>query len=81
VDGQVALDAFERLLDLRPVPVQGRIHYNTVGGLVMDVLGRIPSVADHFEWRGYRIEVMDMDGHRIDKVLVSRIEVDASGPS
>jgi putative hemolysin len=74
IDGQVAMDEFEKLLDLRPVPVQGRIHYNTVGGLVMDVLGRIPAVSDSFEWRGYRIEVMDMDGHRIDKVLVSKID-------
>ncbi|HEY7914898.1 MAG TPA: transporter associated domain-containing protein, partial [Blastocatellia bacterium] len=33
-------------------------------------LGRIPKVAEHFEWRGFRIEVLDMDGRRIDKLLV-----------
>jgi putative hemolysin len=36
----------------------------------MEQLGRIPEVADHFEWRGLRFEVMDMDRHRVDKVLV-----------
>jgi putative hemolysin len=41
-----------------------------LGGLVITHLGRIPSAADHFEWEGMRIEVMDMDGNRVDKVLV-----------
>jgi putative hemolysin len=36
-------------------------------------LGRVPRTADHFEWGGMKFEVMDMDGRRIDKVLVSRV--------
>jgi putative hemolysin len=39
--------------------------------VVMSYLGRIPAVADHFEWQGLRLEVVDMDGKRIDKVLVA----------
>ena len=36
-------------------------------------LGRVPKTADHFEWGGMRFEVMDMDGRRIDKVLINRV--------
>jgi putative hemolysin len=39
----------------------------------MHVLERIPREADHFEWLGYRFEVVDMDGKRVDKLLVSAI--------
>jgi putative hemolysin len=37
-------------------------------------MGRVPSVADHFEWAGFRLEVVDMDGRRVDKVLVTPLE-------
>jgi putative hemolysin len=36
-------------------------------------LGRVPQAADHFEWNGLRFEVMDMDGRRVDKVLVTTL--------
>jgi putative hemolysin len=41
-----------------------------VGGFVMTKLGRVPRTGDHFEWAGYRFEVVDMDRRRVDKVLV-----------
>jgi putative hemolysin len=44
--------------------------YQTLGGFVITHLGRIPAAADHFQWQGMRFEVMDMDGNRVDKVLV-----------
>jgi putative hemolysin len=43
----------------------------TLGGFIMHRLGHVPHAAEHFRWRGYRIEVVDMDGRRIDKVLIS----------
>jgi putative hemolysin len=43
-----------------------------VGGLVIDQLARIPSAGDRFEWGGFSFEVLDMDGHRVDKVLVGK---------
>ena len=46
--------------------------YHTIGGFVMARLGRVPRTADVFEWGGLKFEVMDMDGRRIDKVLVMR---------
>jgi putative hemolysin len=52
---------------------EDRQHYHTLGGLAMFELGRVPHTGDTFEWGGYRFEVVDMDGHRVDKVLVSRL--------
>jgi putative hemolysin len=47
--------------------------YQTVAAFVILHLGHIPAPSDHFEWGGWRFEVMDMDGHRIDKVLVAPV--------
>jgi len=46
--------------------------FHTIGGFVMHKLGRIPSSGDKFEWGSYRFEVVDMDGNRIDKVLIMK---------
>ena len=43
----------------------------TLGGFIMIQLGRVPAAADRFEWSGLNFEVVDMDGNRVDKVLVS----------
>jgi putative hemolysin len=50
-----------------------RQHYHTLGGLTMLALGRVPKTGDVFERGGYRFEIVDMDGNRVDRVLVSRI--------
>jgi putative hemolysin len=42
-----------------------------VGGMVMDNLGRVPATGDRFDWEGYTFEVLDMDGRRVDKVLIT----------
>lgn len=77
IDGKFQIDEFQDLLDIEELPDVGEGYYQTVGGLVMAVLGRIPVAGDHFEWAGYRFEVMDMDGRRVDKVLVMRVENEA----
>jgi CBS domain containing-hemolysin-like protein len=46
--------------------------YQTVGGMVMAYLGHVPAAGDRFEWEGFWFEVLDMDGNRVDKVLVAR---------
>lgn len=48
-------------------------NYTTLGGFVMHQLGRIPKAADHFEFRNFLFEVMDMDDKRVDKVLVKKM--------
>lgn len=49
-----------------------RQHYHTLGGLVMDALGRVPRTGDRFTRAGFRFEVVDMDGNRVDRVLVGK---------
>lgn len=72
LDGMMSVDDLQMLLDLDELP--GNPHdYETVGGLFMNQMGRIPAVGAKFEWKDFRFEVMDMDGHRVDKVLVAPI--------
>jgi putative hemolysin len=54
----------------------GSRDYSTVSGLVLDELEKIPSVGDAFRWNGLLIEVVDMDGRRIDRLLVQRVSSD-----
>ena len=57
-----------------------RQHYHTLGGLTMLALGQVPKTGDRFERGGFRFEIVDMDGHRVDRVLVSRLTVAAPPP-
>jgi putative hemolysin len=77
IDGSVGLDRLRLVLgsDAR-FPEEELGGYHTVGGLILTVLGRIPSVSEHFTWEGYRFEVVDMDRQRVDRVLVSREQGD-----
>ena len=74
IDGQVSIDDLKALLRVKEFPEESSGAYQTVGGFMMTTLGRIPSSADHFEWGGLRFEVVDMDGFRVDKVLVASLE-------
>ncbi|NEQ28882.1 MAG: hypothetical protein F6K28_60035, partial [Microcoleus sp. SIO2G3] len=70
VDGMLPVEEFFELFEIEELPREQRGNYHTMGGFVVTQLGRIPIATDHFEWRGMRFEVMDMDGNRVDKVLV-----------
>lgn len=70
LDGMLPVDEFMELFDIEELRSQDRGSYQTLGGFVITHLGRIPNAADHFEWHGMRFEVMDMDGNRVDKILV-----------
>ena len=72
VDGMYPIDLFQEMFGIEALPYETEGYYQTVGGLVMASLGQIPVAGDHFEWEGLRIEVMDMDGRRVDKVLVTQ---------
>ncbi len=74
VDGMLPVDDFKEHFEIKALPDEDRGNYQTVGGFVMAFLDRIPSVADQFEWERYSFEVIDMDGHRVDKVLVKPAE-------
>lgn len=73
ISASVKMDDIRDLLGIRAAPADTEAGYRTIGGLVLHTFGRIPGVADHFEWEGYRVEVVDMDGKRVDKVLVARL--------
>lgn len=78
VDGGLDLDAFTELIDHDIFGIAQEGRYHTLAGFVMHVLERIPHEADHFDWRGYRFEVVDMDGKRVDKILVNALQVPAA---
>ncbi|MDP1900622.1 MAG: hemolysin family protein [Rubrivivax sp.] len=74
MDGLIPVPEFKDRLDLKELPEEERGRYNTLAGMIMLLLGRLPHVTDAVEWEGWRFEVMDMDGKRVDKVLVTRTE-------
>ncbi len=80
VEGMIPVDELREFLDAGRFPEEDTGDYETLGGFVMNVLRRIPEVGDHFECCGFRFEVVDMDGHRVDKVLVQRVEDDLNVP-
>jgi putative hemolysin len=71
LDGLIPVPELKDRLDLKELPEEDRGRYNTLAGMIMLLLGRLPRTADHVEWDGWRFEVVDMDGKRIDKVLVA----------
>jgi putative hemolysin len=73
-DGLIPVHEFKDRLDLKQLPDEDRGRYNTLAGMIMLLLGRLPVVADLVEWESWRFEVVDLDGKRVDKVMVSRIE-------
>ncbi len=76
LDGNFPAHEARELLDISEFPGEEDGHFETVGGFIMDQLGRIPEAAEYVEIEGYRIEVVDMDGNRIDKLLVQKIAED-----
>jgi len=71
LDGMLEVDEFKDIFKLNALPHEDE--YETLSGFVMMSLGRVPQTADHFEWQGLRFEVIDMDGRRVDKVLVTTL--------
>lgn len=80
LDGMLPIEELKDILNIRALPEEANGDYNTLAGFVLMQLGRIPKVSDHFEWGSYRFEVMDMDGLRIDKVLVQPMRADDAHP-
>ncbi|MCE1253753.1 MAG: hemolysin family protein [Anaerolineae bacterium] len=70
-DGLIQVDELKEYLDVKELPDEGDRNYETLSGLIMSQLGRVPIVGDYFAWDRFKFEVVDMDGRRVDKVLVS----------
>ena len=75
IDGVMPVSEFKARLDIKELPDEDRGRYNTVAGLLMAVCGHLPAVAERIECAGWRFEVMDLDGKRIDKVLAIPVAI------
>ncbi len=73
-DGLIPVPELKDRLALKELPDEGRGRYNTLAGMVMLLLGRLPQTADTVEWGGWRFEVVDLDGKRVDKVLATSLD-------
>ena len=78
VDGMLPIVELEELLEVRGISGEYEDSFATVGGLIMTHLGRVPSERDRVDVGTLRFEVMDMDGYRVDKVLITRMAAPAS---
>lgn len=81
IDGMYPIEDFQELFEIEGFPEASDGYYQTVGGFVMASLGQVPQPGDHITWAGLRIEVVDMDGRRVDKVLVVRVPEESAEPS
>ena len=76
IDGSLSTEDLRELLTLGTLPAEEDHDYNTVAGMVIARFGRIPHAGEHFEWANWRFEVVDLDGARIDKLLVQSVAQD-----
>jgi putative hemolysin len=81
IDGLMPVPELKDRLDIKELPEEDRGRYNTLAGMIMLLLGRLPKTADKVEWAGWRFEVVDLDGKRVDKVLVSRLAPAPEAPA
>jgi putative hemolysin len=88
LDGLIPIPELKDRLDLKAVPEEEKGRYHTLSGMMMWLIGKVPRTGDITEWQGWRLEVVDLDGNRIDKVMASRLpdlngkgEVEPRNPS
>jgi len=74
LDGLIPVPELKDRLEIKELPEEDRGRYNTLAGMIMLLLGRLPRTADTVLWEGWRFEVVDLDGKRVDKVMVTRTE-------
>lgn len=82
IDGLIPVPELKDLLELKTVPAEEKGRYHTLSGMMMWLFGGVPRTGDVAEWLGWRLEVVDLDGNRVDKVLASRLpEADSAEES
>ncbi len=81
LDGMIPIPELKDRLGLKSVPEEDKSTYHTLSGLMMWLLGRIPHTGDIGVWEQWRLEVVDLDGRRIDKVLATRVPESEIEPS
>jgi putative hemolysin len=81
LDGLIPIPELKDRLGLKTVPDEQKGRYHTISGLIMWLLGRLPQTGDVAYWENWRLEVVDLDGKRIDKVLASRVPATDGTPA
>ncbi len=82
IDATLTIEELKKTIDYTgELPHEKEAEYQTVGGLMLTQLGRIPQAGDFFDWEGWRFEVVDMDRRRVDKVLVAKMPSSAAAPA
>jgi putative hemolysin len=79
LDGVIPIPEMKDRLALKSLPEEDKGRYHTLSGMMMLLLGKVPATADYAEWQGWRFEVVDMDGKKIDKILATPIALTTSG--
>jgi len=74
IDGTMATEEFKLMFETGDLPGEDEGDYHTVAGFIMTHLGRLPVTGDHIHWGKYRFEIIDMDGNRVDKILMNITE-------
>ncbi|NIM42069.1 MAG: DUF21 domain-containing protein [Hydrogenophaga sp.] len=76
LDGHIPVPELKDRLELASVPDEERGRYHTLSGMLMLLTGRLPRVGDCATWEGWRLEIVDMDGRTIDKVMATKLPID-----
>ena len=79
VNGSLDINEFDARIGTKLIGSIDQNVFHTLAGFVIHSLKRIPTASDYFDWRGYRFEVMDMDGNRVDKILVTPLVSQRNG--
>jgi putative hemolysin len=74
LDGLMRVDELKPMLNIESLPDEERVGYQTLGGFIMSQFDTIPVTGQTLDWSNWRFEVVDMDGRRIDKVLVAPLQ-------
>ncbi|MBY0411151.1 MAG: CBS domain-containing protein, partial [Burkholderiaceae bacterium] len=76
LDGHIPVPELKDRLNLITVPEEERGRYHTLSGMIMLLTGRLPKVTDTVQWEDWKLEVVDMDGKTIDKILATRLTLE-----
>ncbi|MDD8018865.1 MAG: hemolysin family protein [Bacteroidota bacterium] len=73
IDGALLIDEFKEIFNIETLTEEETGNYQTLAGFVINQMGTIPAAGQFFDWRDMRIEVVDMDGNRVDKLLIYKL--------
>lgn len=77
IDGRFSIDKFKELFEIEEsFPDEEEDGYTTLAGFILSISGTVPDVNDKYQWERFCFEIVDLDGHQIDKILVTDLGKD-----